>query len=124
MAQFPEMNPGPVCRLDTGGRIVLANRATRALLGRDVVKGECWLDLCPGVDRVFFDKVLASDSTQAIEARIGDLKTDHLDMFFMHGVKDAANLEPEFIKMGQDMKKRGAGSLMRQMPWHIPSQNN
>ena len=37
LAQFPEMNPGPVCRLDVDGKIVLANRATRTLLGRESV---------------------------------------------------------------------------------------
>lgn len=44
---------------------------------------------------------------RAIEENIADLRTDYLDMFFMHGVKDLGDLEPEFIKMGQDMKKRG-----------------
>lgn len=71
MAEFPEMNPGPVCRLDTEGRIVLANRATRELIGRDDVRGENWIDLCPGVDAAFFDRVLQSDASLAIEARVG-----------------------------------------------------
>ncbi len=44
---------------------------------------------------------------KAIEENVADLRTDYLDMFLMHGVKDAGDLEPEFIKMGQDMKKRG-----------------
>ena len=44
---------------------------------------------------------------KAIEENIADLRTDYLDMFLMHGVKDAGDLEPEFIKMGQDMKKSG-----------------
>jgi len=36
-----------------------------------------------------------------------DLETDYLDMFFMHMIKDERMLEPEFIKMGDDLKKSG-----------------
>ena len=71
LAEFPEMNPGPVIRLDTGGCIVLANRATRDLIGREDVRGESWLDLCPGVDETFFARVLDADRSLTIEARIG-----------------------------------------------------
>ena len=70
LALFPEMNPGPVCRLDTDGNIVLANRATRDLLKREDVLGACWLDLCPGVDRAFMDRVMNIPGTHAIEARM------------------------------------------------------
>lgn len=35
------------------------------------------------------------------------LKTDYLDMFFMHGVNDLRFLDPEFIKMSEDLKKAG-----------------
>ena len=31
VAQFPHYNPGPVLRLDGGGRVLLANRAALAL---------------------------------------------------------------------------------------------
>lgn len=44
---------------------------------------------------------------KAIEENIAGLRTDYLDMFMMHGVKDLEHLDPEFIKMGQDMKKSG-----------------
>jgi uncharacterized protein len=36
-----------------------------------------------------------------------DLKTDYVDMFFMHMIIDEAVLEPAFIKAGDDMKKSG-----------------
>jgi signal transduction histidine kinase len=72
LAQFPEMNPGPVCRLDTEGRIVLANRAARALFGKDSVVGHSWLELCPGVDRAFIARVMASSGTVPVEARLGE----------------------------------------------------
>ena len=35
------------------------------------------------------------------------LETDYLDMFFMHGINDLRFLEPEFIKMSEDLKKAG-----------------
>lgn len=42
-----------------------------------------------------------------IEAAMPALRTDYLDMYFMHGIQDPRNLDPEYIQMGQDMKKRG-----------------
>jgi signal transduction histidine kinase len=69
-AQFPEMNPGPVCRLDTDARILRANRATRELLGLDTVRGECWFEVCPGMNQTFFDRVLESHGPVTFEARI------------------------------------------------------
>lgn len=35
------------------------------------------------------------------------LRTDYLDMFFMHSVRDPELLDEPFIRMGQDLKKRG-----------------
>ena len=42
-----------------------------------------------------------------IEACLPALRTDYLDMFFMHEVRTLRVLEPEFIRMGDDLKKRG-----------------
>lgn len=42
-----------------------------------------------------------------IEKAFDVLGTDHLDMYFMHGINNPKVLDPEYIKMGQDMKKRG-----------------
>ncbi len=36
-----------------------------------------------------------------------DLKMDYLDMFFLHSVAEPWQLEPEFMKIGVDMKKEG-----------------
>jgi hypothetical protein len=36
-----------------------------------------------------------------------DLKTDYVEMYFMHMITDEKNLDPEFIKMGADLKKAG-----------------
>lgn len=35
------------------------------------------------------------------------LEIDRLDMFFMHGVSEMRQLDPEFVAMGEDIKKRG-----------------
>ncbi len=69
-AQFPEMNPGPVCRLDTEGKILRANRATREILGLESVRGECWLELVPEIDYPFFERVLQGRRAMALEARL------------------------------------------------------
>jgi predicted aldo/keto reductase-like oxidoreductase len=36
-----------------------------------------------------------------------DSRIDSIEMFFMHSVDQLRQLEPEFIKMGEDLKKRG-----------------
>ena len=50
-ARFPAMNPGPVFRLDSEGRVVRANPAAAGLFGRESLTGLSWLELCPEVDR-------------------------------------------------------------------------
>ncbi len=35
------------------------------------------------------------------------LRTDHVNLFYMHGLQDVKTLEPGWIKMGQDLKKAG-----------------
>jgi PAS domain S-box-containing protein len=72
MARFPEMNPGPVCRLDRTGCIRLANRAARSLFGSEDLKGQNWLDLCVGIDEAFWNRVLAADDWVPFETKIGD----------------------------------------------------
>lgn len=42
-----------------------------------------------------------------VEKFLPDLKTDYLDMFFMHAVQNPRLLDPEFIAMGDALKKRG-----------------
>jgi signal transduction histidine kinase len=70
-ARFPEMNPGPVLRMDIGGRVLLANAAARTVFGDDLV-GRSWLDLCPGVDHSFWREVQSAGEVVFHEARIGD----------------------------------------------------
>lgn len=41
------------------------------------------------------------------ETCLKQLETDHLDLFFMHALNDEKYLEPEFLKMGDKLKKQG-----------------
>lgn len=72
LARFPEMNPGPVCRLDRRGNVVLANRAARRLFGQEDLLGRCWLDLCPGMNGAIWDRVLTASEALTHEAEVGD----------------------------------------------------
>jgi len=42
-----------------------------------------------------------------LEAIFPELETDYLDMFFMHGLDDVSQLDPKFIKMGDEVRQRG-----------------
>ncbi len=70
MARFPEMNPGPVCRLDRDGIIVLGNRAARQLFADETLVGKRWLDLCPGMTAAVWQQILAAPDTVLHEARV------------------------------------------------------
>ena len=58
LARFPEMNPGPVLRLDHEGTIVLANAAARGIFGASDLVGESWLDVCPSMNSERWQQVL------------------------------------------------------------------
>jgi predicted aldo/keto reductase-like oxidoreductase len=45
--------------------------------------------------------------TRDLDTCLEQLETDYLDLYFMHAVDDPAFLEPEFIKMGEAMRKSG-----------------
>lgn len=72
MGRFPEMNPGPVCRLDREGIVILANRAARKLFGEEGTLGHRWLDICPGMDRSMWDRLLRATHVVVHETQIGD----------------------------------------------------
>ncbi len=71
MARFPDMNPGPVLRLDLEGTVLLSNAAARDLLP-EVIDGSNWLQQGPGVDVGFWLKVLDTEVPIPMEATIGD----------------------------------------------------
>jgi predicted aldo/keto reductase-like oxidoreductase len=45
--------------------------------------------------------------TSDLDTCLEQLETDYLDLYFMHAVDDPAFLEPEYIKMGEAMRKSG-----------------
>ena len=72
LARFPDMNPGPVCRLDRRGHVLLANPAARDVFGSDDPTGESWLDLVPGASGAFWDRLIATGEPAVLEATIGE----------------------------------------------------
>ena len=58
MASFPEMNPGPVLKLDRHGTILLVNAAARELLGEQDMLGKSWYALCPGLEPIALKRLL------------------------------------------------------------------
>ncbi len=46
-------------------------------------------------------------SARVEDTVLRDLKTNYLDMFFMHSIDDLRQLGPEFIQMGDGLKKSG-----------------
>jgi len=73
LARFPEMNPGPVLRLDHEGRVVLANAAARGIFGASDLVGRSWLEVCPSMNEKRWEEVLDGNSGFSLEAEIGDL---------------------------------------------------
>ncbi|UCF98904.1 MAG: hypothetical protein JSV89_05025 [Spirochaetaceae bacterium] len=73
LAAFPEMNPGPVCRLDRSGNILLANTATRGIFGIEELVGRCWLDVCPGMDAGIWQRILEQSEPLQHETEIGSV---------------------------------------------------
>jgi len=71
VARFPEMNPGPVLRLDAGGTVLMANTAADAVFGTELV-GACWLDICPDVGRDVWRQILDATGPFVLERRIRD----------------------------------------------------
>lgn len=71
LARFPDMNPGPVLRLDLEGKVLLLNVAAQEVLP-GLSTDASWLEQGPGVDAGFWSKVLVAEAPIAMEARIGD----------------------------------------------------
>ena len=70
LARFPDMDPGPVLRLDRSGQVVLANPAAKEVFGNQDLAGRSWFDLCPGVDEQFWSRVWSEEHAVALEETI------------------------------------------------------
>ncbi len=71
VARFPDMNPGPVLRVDLEGIVLMANRAARKVCGDELV-GACWQDICPRIDEATWRDILDATGPVALERRIGE----------------------------------------------------
>ena len=72
MAEFPDMNPGPVIRFIEDGSIALANRAARRLFDKASLVGLKWRDVCPGMTEALWDRICTTKSHVLHEAHVGD----------------------------------------------------
>ena len=70
LARFPDMNPGPVLRMDLEGRVLLANRAARDVFGGEITDGS-WPQLYPAAARVW-DEILQASVVVHVESRLGN----------------------------------------------------
>ena len=72
-ARFPEMNPGPVARLQADGTVIRANPAARRVLGQEDIQGASFRELCGGIPDDLWNRVLTSGEPIHHEAAIGSL---------------------------------------------------
>jgi signal transduction histidine kinase len=104
-ARFPDMNPGPVLRVNLDGSVLLANAAARAVFETEVV-GQCWFDIYPG-SRQRWDEIVAAEVPISLEARIGDG-----DYVFAHRSDPATRLV--FVFGADITNQKQAESQLRQ----------
>ena len=70
VARFPDMNPGPVLRMDLASTVLLSNVAAQRVFGGDVL-GRRWLDMLPEMDQDFWRGVLATTDVVEVEVAVG-----------------------------------------------------
>jgi PAS domain S-box-containing protein len=70
-ARIPDINPGPVLRVDGDGTIRLANVAARKVYGDDIV-GCYWPDLLDGLEVADWDGILNSTEPVRIDCELDD----------------------------------------------------
>ncbi len=78
IARFPDMNPGPVLRVDFNGEILLSNIAAQKILGKDL-EGKNWVEMNPDLDNAIWTDIISNESISYVECAIGDkfFRFDH-----------------------------------------------
>jgi len=76
VARFPEMNPGPVLRINISGKIIMANQAAHKIFNNPI--NRLWQDICPGINTLIWKKITKT-KTIVIESQI-----ENLDYVFTH----------------------------------------
>ncbi|UCC74047.1 MAG: PAS domain S-box protein [Gemmatimonadota bacterium] len=86
VARFPEMNPGPVLRVDLDGTVLMDNPAARDLFGQELL-GQSWRAVCPGIDETVWHDILEVRGAVVLERCITGR-----DFLFTHRRDFEANL--------------------------------
>lgn len=116
IARFPDMNPGPVLRLDLEGTVLLNNAAAQKVFGHDI-KGKCWLDTVPVIRGELWSKILISEELVAVEVRISNReymfnhrRDFQTDLVFVFGTDITAQKTAE-RRLAQSEKMAQLGTL-------------
>src|SRR5262245_14847319 len=72
MAIFPELNPGPVCRLNKQGNILRANAAAKKVFGEENFIESSWFSHCKNVDEKTWQSIIGSNAVFPFESRVGE----------------------------------------------------
>ena len=104
LAELPEKNPGPVCRIATDGTVLMANAAARRFLGLggDIGDpcGQSWLRLCPGMTGALWQRVL--DAGPGVRIR-HEAEREGVDVLFTHVRSETGDL---VFAYGADITER------------------
>ena len=71
VARFPDMNPGPVLRLNFDGCVRLSNVAAQQLFGQDL-HGKNWKSFCSEITEEIWQKIIVTPGIFPVESAIGD----------------------------------------------------
>src|SRR4029079_8850171 len=98
----PELNPGPVCRLNKEGKILRANAAAKQAFGEENFIGSSWFRHCKNVDEKIWQQILSSNKTFPFESNVGEktflfsyVRTQSHEFGFVFGTDITALKEAE-----------------------------
>jgi len=92
LARFPEMNPGPVIRVNPKGEVLLANSSANEIFGVPVLQGKSWLELCPDLTDELWQDIRKGKKSFGHEADVNErcylfihVNSDISDNTFVYG---------------------------------------
>lgn len=107
MAKFPEMNPGPVCRIENDGTVILANAPALKLFGDRELLGRSWLEVCPGMTEEMWARIRRGGRAFQHEVQFGPVS-----MMLSHVLADSGDF---VLVFGTDLtRQKTAERLSRQ----------
>ena len=71
MARFPDMNPGPVIRMNVDGVILLSNISAKNVFGKTIT-GQSWLQVCPDMTVDKWKELIQSEKVYPHEIKVGE----------------------------------------------------